>query len=68
MPSLQSLEVPLRAVEARLAEVEGSYGDTLYRLRRESISIRITLGRIAGHLGLAVASRTEVDAALDEET
>ncbi|MGH3852249.1 MAG: hypothetical protein ACRDR6_01870 [Pseudonocardiaceae bacterium] len=66
--SLRSLEQRIRALEARLADVEGGYGDTLYRLQREAIGTRITLSRMAAQAGLRVASEEEIDAALDEET
>jgi hypothetical protein len=56
MASLATLEQRIRALEARLAEVEGGYGDTLYRLRRDSIATRIDLGRLLDQAGVARAT------------
>jgi hypothetical protein len=67
MASLATLEQRIRALEARLAEVEGGYGDTLYRLRRDSIATRIDLGRLLGQAGVAQATDEEIDAILDVE-
>jgi hypothetical protein len=67
MASLATLEQRIRALEARLAEVEGGYGDTLYRLRRDSIGTRIELGRLLDQAGVARASDEEIDAILDVE-
>jgi hypothetical protein len=67
MASLATLEQRIRALEARLAEVEGGYGDTLYRLRRDSIGTRIELGRLLDQAGIARASDEEIDAILDVE-
>jgi hypothetical protein len=36
--SIQTLERRIAAVEARLADNEGGYGDTLYHLRRPALS------------------------------
>jgi hypothetical protein len=57
MASLATLEQRIRALEARLAEVEGGYGDTLYRLRRDSIGTRIELGRLLDQAGVAPGER-----------
>jgi hypothetical protein len=67
MASLQTLERRVQALEARLADVEGGFGETIYRLRRDSIRSRIETGTILGHLGLARASEEEIDAELDRE-
>lgn len=67
MASLASLEQRIRALESRLAEVEGGYGDTLYRVRRETIATRIDLGRLLERAGLPQASDAEIDAVLDED-
>jgi hypothetical protein len=67
MASLQTLERRIQALEARLAEVEGGYGETIYRLRRESVQNRIEIGTILGHLGLPRASEEDIDAELDRE-
>lgn len=67
MASLASLEQRIRALESRLAEVEGGYGDTLYRVRRETVATRIDLGRLLEQAGLPRASEAEIDAVLDED-
>lgn len=66
MTSLHTLQQRLQAVEARLAEIEGGYGQTLYRLHRRAVRTDLAMDRILGHLGLAAPTDDEVDAALDE--
>ena len=65
--SLRTLEQRLRAVEARLAEVEGGYGDTLYELRRASVRNELRLGRVLDHLAIEDISDDDVDQALDAD-
>ena len=65
--SLRTLEQRLRAVEARLAEVEGGYGDTLYELRRASVRNELRLGRVLEHLAISDVTDDEVDDALDTD-
>jgi hypothetical protein len=67
MASPASLEQRIRALEPRLAEVEGGYGDPLYRVCRETIATRIGLGRLLDQAGLPQASDEEIDAVLDED-
>jgi hypothetical protein len=67
MASLQTLERRISALEARLADVEGGYGDSIYRLHRNSVEVKLNMSRIMGHLGVAVATADEVEAALDQE-
>lgn len=66
MTSLHTLQQRLQAVEARLAEIEGGYGQTLYRPHRRAVHTDLAMGRILGHLGLAAPTDEEVDAALDD--
>lgn len=66
MTSLHTLQQRLQAVEARLAEIEGGYRQTLYRLHRRAVHTDLAVGTILGHLGLAAPTDDEVDAALDE--
>lgn len=66
MASPASLEHRIRALESRLAEVEGGYGDILYRVRRETVATRIDLGRLLDRAGLPQATDEEIDAVLDE--
>lgn len=50
--SLQTLERRTVALEARLAEVEGGYGATLYRLHRSSVTNDLRMAKVLGHLGI----------------
>jgi hypothetical protein len=67
MASLQTLERRILALEARLADLEGGYGETLYRLHRASVRTDLRLGKVLEHLGIADLSEEEVDSALDEQ-
>lgn len=67
MASLQTLERRIAALEARLADIEGGYGDTLYTLHRHAVGTDLILGRIAQHLGVTPATDDEIDAALEAE-
>ena len=67
MASIQTLERRIAALEARLADIEGGYGDTLYRLHRSSVKADLRMGRILDHLKIADVSDDEVDAAIDQE-
>ncbi|HSV67649.1 MAG TPA: hypothetical protein VLJ59_17320 [Mycobacteriales bacterium] len=66
MASLQTLERRIVALEARLAEVEGGYGDTLYKLHRASVKADLRMARVLGHLKVEDVSDDDVDRALDE--
>lgn len=50
-----------------LAEVECGYGDTLHKVRRESVATRIDLARLLDQAGIPRAGDDEIDAVLDEE-
>jgi len=65
--SIHTLEQRIRTLEARLAEIEGGYGDTLYRLHRASVKADLRMGRLMDHLRVADVSDDEVDAVLDQE-
>ncbi len=67
MASLQTLERRILALEARLADVEGGYGDTLYKLHRASVKADLRTARILRQLSIADVSDDEIGAALDEE-
>jgi hypothetical protein len=67
MASLQTLERRILALEARLAEVEGGYGETLYKLHRASIKTDLRLVKVLDHLGIADVSDGVVDAVLDDD-
>lgn len=55
------------ALEARLADVEGGYGDTLDKLHRASVKADLRTAEILQHLSIADVADVEIDAALDEE-
>jgi len=67
MASIQTLERRIALLETRLSEVEGGYGETLYRLNRFRVKTDMTLQRIAERLDVTVPSEEEVDGALDAE-
>lgn len=54
-------------MEARLADVEGRYGDTLYKLHRASVKSDLRTAKILEHLAIQDVSDDDIDAALDEE-
>jgi hypothetical protein len=65
--SIQTLERRIAALEARLADIEGGYGATLYRSHRASVKSDLRMGKILDHLKIADVSDDEVDAAIDQE-
>jgi hypothetical protein len=60
------LERRLALVEARLAELEAAYGDTLYKPHRRAIMTDLNVAKVLDHLGIATATDDEVDAVLEE--
>jgi hypothetical protein len=66
MANVSLLERRLALVEARLAELESAYGDTLYKLHRRAIMTDLNVAKVLDHLGIASATGDEVDAALEE--
>ncbi|MDQ3152776.1 MAG: hypothetical protein M3R63_14040 [Actinomycetota bacterium] len=66
MASLQTLERRILALEARLADVEGGYGDTLYKLHRASVKADLRTAKILQRLEIPDISE-EIDAVLDEQ-
>jgi hypothetical protein len=67
MASLQTLERRILALEARSADVEGGYGDTLYKLHRASIKSDLRTAKIMERLEIVDVSDEEIDEALDDE-
>jgi hypothetical protein len=65
--SIQTLERRILALEARLADLEGGYGETLYKLHRASGRADLRMGRVLTHLNITDVSDDEVDEALDEQ-
>lgn len=66
MASLQTLERRILALEARLADVEGGYGQTPYELRRASVRNDLRMQRMLASMRIDDVSDDEVDAELDE--
>lgn len=64
--STQTLERRILAVETRLAEVEGAYGETLYKLHRASVKSDLRTARILEALKIRDVSEDEIDNAMDE--
>lgn len=50
MASLQTLEHRIVALEARLAEVEGGYGNTLHKLHRASVKSDLRIAKMLSRL------------------
>jgi len=67
MASLQTLERRIVALEARLAEIEGGYGDTLYKLHRASVKTDLRMARVLNRLEIEDVSDDDIDAAMDRE-
>lgn len=67
MASLQTLERRILALEARLADVEGGYGDPLYKLHRASVKADLRTAKILQRLEIPDISEEEIDAVLDEQ-
>lgn len=67
MASLHTLERRIAALEARLAAVEGGYGETLYSLRRSAVRNDLRMGRVLGQLRIEDVTDDEIDQAIDDE-
>jgi hypothetical protein len=67
LASLQTVERRIAVLEARLADVEGGYGDTLYKLRRASVKADLRTARILERLEIEDVSDEDIDQALDEQ-
>lgn len=67
MASLQTLERRVIALEARLAEIEGRYSDTLYKLNRASVKADLRMTRVLDHLTIEDVSEDDINSAMDEE-
>jgi hypothetical protein len=67
MASLHTLERRVLALEARLADVEGGYGQTLYKLHRASIRAELRTARILERLDIEDVSEQQIDDAMDTE-
>lgn len=67
MASLQTLERRILALEAGLADVEGGYGDTPYKLHRASIKADLRTAKILERLEIEDVTDDEVDADFDQD-
>ncbi len=67
MASFQTLERRILALEAHLADVEGGYGDTLYKLHRASVKADLRTAKILQRLDIEDVADEQIDNALDEE-
>jgi hypothetical protein len=67
MASLHTLERRIAALEARLAEVEGGYGDAIYKIHRVTVRTSLSLNKILDHLHIEPVSDEQVDEVLDQE-
>jgi hypothetical protein len=65
--SLQTLERRILALEARIAEIEGGYGDTLYKLHRASVKADLRMAKVLASLEIADVSDDDIDMTMDEE-
>lgn len=67
MASLQTVERRIAALEARLADVEGGDGDTLYKLHRASVKADLRTAKIMERWDIEDVSDEAIDQALDEQ-
>ena len=66
-PTVHTLAKRLAAVEARLAEIETGYGETIYQMRRKVVRTDMRMALVMQHLGIEDVTDDEVDDALDAE-
>lgn len=66
MASLPTLQRRILTLEARLADVEGGYGDTLYQLHRSSVKANLRIAKILTYLKIDDVTDEGVDSALDQ--
>lgn len=66
-PSMTTLLRRIEALEARLGDVEGGYGETLYRLQRATVRTDLRMARVLDHLGVVDVTEGDVDQALDQQ-
>jgi hypothetical protein len=67
MASLQTLERRIVALEARLAEIEGGYGESIYKMRRTIVKADLRMARVLDRLEIEDVSDDNIDAAMDDE-
>ncbi|RDI66638.1 hypothetical protein [Nocardia pseudobrasiliensis] len=64
---VEILESRMDRLRHKVDDVEAGYGETVYRIGRDVLGLKINLGRVAGALDVRPASEREIDAALDEQ-
>lgn len=62
-----TIERRVSALEARVADIENSYGETLYELRRHSVKTDLRLAKLLAHFDVSDVGENEVDAELDQQ-
>lgn len=67
MASIQTLERRIAALEARLADVEGGYGETIYQLHRRTVKTELGVGKLLSHFDIPGPTEEEIDEELDQE-
>lgn len=67
MASLQTLERRIIALEARMTEVEGGYGNTLYKLHHASTKSDLRIAKILNRLEIEDVSEEGIERALAQE-
>lgn len=67
MASIQTLERRIAALEARLADVEGGYGETIYHLHRRAVRTELGVQKLLGHFKIEGPTDDEVDEVLEQE-
>ena len=65
MASPQAMELRVRALEARVAEVETCHGESIYNLERRTTRTDLNVRKMLEHMGLAETTEAEVDEELD---
>jgi hypothetical protein len=64
--SLQTLERRILALEARLADIEGGYGETIYKLHRASVKTDLRMAKVLQRFDIPDVSEEDIDNAMDE--
>lgn len=67
MASPAAHERRITALEGRVTEVETNHGDSIYRLRRDTIANRLGMEAVLDHLKLPRVTEDRIDDVLDQE-
>lgn len=65
MTSLHAVAVRVTALEARMSEIETSYGESIYRLERRTTRTDLNVLKMLRHMGIPETTEAEVDEVLD---